>query len=115
MANSFQAFNRLAAEADEPDHSVALQGHKNGEALSLALAAMKGALPGCDLTITDTMTGQDHIAVRFAVDASRNGNERAPAEGILIYRVAEGRIAEHWLQPGVPALVQAPSSAPVQA
>ena len=114
MANSFQTSNRPAAEAGEPHPVAALKSREPGEVLSLALAAMKGALPGCDLTVTDTMTGQDHVAVHFSVDASRNGNGRDPAEGILIYRIDEGRIAEHWLQPGLPNLAQAPSSAPVR-
>ena len=115
MSIDLQPSNQFASEAGEPDYAVAPKRHETGEALSLALAAMEGALPGFDLTVTDTMTGQDHIAVHFAVDTSRNGKQRALAEGILIYRIAEGRIAEHWLQPGVSNLVQAPSSAPAQA
>ncbi len=108
MAISHRVSGRLATEARDQDHTAGLKGQESGRALSMALEAMEGALPGSELVVTDTMTAQDHVAIHFAVDANRAGKERAPAEGILIYRIAEDSIAEHWLQPGAPDL--SPSS-----
>ena len=115
MANNNRSSNRLAAEDKKPDQVVALKSQETGEALSMALEAMEGAFPSSELTVTDTMTDQDHVAIHIAVHASRSGNQRVSAEGILIYRIAEGRIAEHWLQPGMPDPVQELGSAPIWA
>jgi predicted SnoaL-like aldol condensation-catalyzing enzyme len=110
MANGLRAYGRLAAEARDQDHIASLNGQEEeGKALSMALEAMVGAFPGSEVIATDTMTDRDHVAIHFAVDAGRTGHEPASAVGILIYRIAEGRIAEHWLQPGVPELSPAPS------
>ena len=100
---------RPAAEAKMKGYVAGQGGQEPGVTLTMALEAMDGAFPGFELVVTDTMTDRDHVAIHFAVSASRTGNKLDSAEGILIYRIAEGKIAEHWLQPGVPDLSPAPA------
>jgi hypothetical protein len=79
------------------------------ESLLMALKAMDEAFRGSDLIVTDTLSGQDHVAIHVAIDTDRTEDGSVSAEGIFIYRIAEARIAEYWLQPGVPDLSVTPS------
>jgi hypothetical protein len=86
--------------AKDQGYVTGLKGQATKEQLSMALKVMERAFPGSDLVDTDTMSGQDHVAIHFAVDTDRSDDESDSAEG---------RIAEYWLQPSFPELSPTPS------
>jgi len=85
------------------------------EQLLRSLSALQDALPDLTVAIEDTIAEGDKVAVRFAVTSHRAGDDRASAPGILICRVAEGKIVEHWMQPDVPVLLQMMGAVPTPA
>jgi predicted ester cyclase len=76
------------------------------ERLLHCLSALQRACPDLEVIIEDMIAEGDRVAVRFTGAGGQDGGGRALAPGILIYRVAEGKIVEHWMQPDVPALLQ---------
>jgi predicted ester cyclase len=108
---------RLAGDG-EPTRVDHVSGPRNrvaDERLLRSLSALQDALPDLDVAIEDTIAEGDKVAVRFAVASHRTGNDLAPALGILICRVAEGKIVEHWMQPAVPALLHELGAVPTPA
>jgi predicted ester cyclase len=85
------------------------------ERLLRRLSALQDALPDLDVAIEDTIAEGDRVAVRFAVTSHQAGVDLATAPGILICRVAGGKIVEHWMQPDVPALLQMLGTTPTPA
>jgi predicted SnoaL-like aldol condensation-catalyzing enzyme len=108
---------RLADDGEtiKVDHVSTPKDGVADEQLLRSLSALQDALPDLDVAIEDTIAEGDKVAVRFAVTSHRAGDDRASAPGILICRVAEGKIVEHWMQPDVPALLQMMGAVPTPA
>jgi predicted ester cyclase len=88
------------------DHVASLKNYVADEWLLHCLSALQRACPDLEVIIEDMIAEGGRVAVRFTAAGDQDGGERALAPGILIYRVAEGKIVEHWMQPDVPALLQ---------
>lgn len=108
---------RLAGDGEttKVDHVSVPKDQVADERLLRGLSALRDALPDLDVAIKDTIAEGDKVAVRFAVSSHQTGDERASAPGILICRLAGGKIVEHWMQPDVPALLQELGAVPIPA
>jgi predicted ester cyclase len=93
-------------ESTRVDHVAFFKDHVSDERLLQCLSALQNACPDLEITVDDMIAEGNRVAVRFTAAGSRDGGERALAPGILIYRIADGKIVEHWMQPEVPALLQ---------
>jgi predicted ester cyclase len=93
-------------ETAKVDYVSALEAHVVDRRLLRCLSALCDALPNCEVIVDDMIAEDDKVAVRFAISNRRSGNDRVSVPGILIYRVAENKIVEHWMQPEVPVLLQ---------
>jgi hypothetical protein len=106
---------RLAAEGAQMGPASRPRDQVADERLLRRLSALQDALPDLDVAIQDTIAEGDKVAVRFAVASHQAGHDPASAPGILICRVAGGKIVEHWMQPDVPALLQVLGAVPTPA
>jgi predicted ester cyclase len=102
-------------EAGSVDHVSAMKDHVADESLLQCLSALQKACPDLEVVIENSIAEGDQVAIRFAVASHQNGNERTLAPGMLLYRVAGGKIVEHWLQPDVPALLEKLGAVPTPA
>jgi predicted ester cyclase len=115
MAQGCRAHVSGDEESPRVDHVASLQGHVADERLLRCLSALQKTCPDLEITIEDMIAEGNRVAIRFTAAGSQDGGERALAPGILIYRVAEGKIVEHWMQPDAPALLQALGATPTPA
>jgi predicted ester cyclase len=97
------------------DHVSALKDLVTDERLLQNLSVLQARCPDLEVTIEDTIAEGDKVVVRFAIANHQSANNQASAPGILIYRVSDGKIVEHWLQPDLPALLQVLGTAPTPA
>lgn len=93
------------------------------DALKAHVAAFEVAFPGYEIEIHDLLADGDKVALR----GTFRGVHRGEFQGIaptgravevplmLIYRIAGGRIAEHWMNADVLSLLQQLGAAPVPA
>ncbi len=102
-------------ESTRLDHVGALKDHVLDGRLLECLSALQKACPDLEVTIEDMIAERNRVAIRFTAASNQDGDERALAPGILIYRVAGGKIVEHWMQPGAPALLQMLGATPAPA
>lgn len=69
------------------------------------IATMKAAFPGYQLAADDMVAEGDKVAVRVTVTGTHKGElagipptgKTVSASGMLIYRIAGGKIVEHWM------------------
>ncbi len=110
---NLSAVDELVA-ADAVDHS-APPGFPPGAAGVKQLVAMfRGAFPDLETHHQDTLVEGDKVAVRPRISGTHNGpfmgigptGRRVTVEGIAIYRLAGGRIVEHWGQLDILGLLQ---------
>jgi predicted SnoaL-like aldol condensation-catalyzing enzyme len=97
------------------DHAACLKDHVVDERLLHCLSALQEACPDLEVTIEDMIAEGNRVAVRFSAAGDQDGDGRTLAPGILIYRFAEGKIVEHWMQPDMAALLQMLGSTPTPA
>jgi len=77
---------------------------RGAAALLATLAPLRAAFPDMAFALEDMMAENDRVAVRWAMTATHQGTfagteptrRRISQNGLVIYRVADGRIAESW-------------------
>ena len=115
MAQGCRVQVRGDGESTRVDHVAPLQDHVADERLLRCLSALQEACPDLEIIIEDMIAEGNRVAVRFTAASNQDGDERALTPGILIYRVAAGKIVEHWMQPDVPVLLQRLGTTPTAA
>jgi steroid delta-isomerase-like uncharacterized protein len=78
------------------------------------IAGYEAAFPHYALDVEDMIAEADKVVVRFTLSATYGGGfmnipatgQRVAAPGITIYRIAEGKIVEHWMQVDSAVLMQ---------
>ena len=78
------------------------------------IIAAESAFPCYELIAEDMFAEEDKVAVRFTLRATHRGEfmgipatgRQIAVPGIIIYRLADGKIADHWLQVDSVALMQ---------
>ena len=78
------------------------------------IAGYEAAFPRYALTAEDMIAEADKVVVRFTFRATYGGGfmnipatgQQAAMPGIIIYRIADGKIVEHWMQVDSAALMQ---------
>ena len=83
-------------------------------ALREHIATTDAAFPRFRLDMKDIVAEGDKVVVRFGLQVTHRGDfmgmpptgRDASFDAIIIYRIANGKIAEHWLMVDVPALMQ---------
>ena len=84
---------------------------------------MQAAVPNYQLTAEDMIAEGDKVAVRFRVRGVHRGplmgiaptGREVETDAIIIYRLAGGRIVEHWMQVDMPSVFQQLGAAPAGA
>ena len=97
--------------------------HRTREEFKAALASAQSAFSSMQLTIHDTLTDGDKVAVRFTNSGTNTGTFMAnPATGkhaewlgIGIYTVHDGRITEGWFAEDIFGLVRQLGAIPTPA
>lgn len=83
------------------------------ESLFEHIQVFERAFPGYRLTAADVLVDGDRVAVRFTMHGTHLGDlfgmaptgKTVQVPGIIIYRLQDEHIVEHWLQADVPALM----------
>ena len=78
------------------------------------IAGYEAAFPHYTLLPDDIIAEGDKVVVRFTFSATYGGGfmdipaagQQVAMPGIIIYRIADGQIAEHWMQVDSTALMQ---------
>ncbi len=84
------------------------------QALKQHIAYSESAFPRYELIPEDMLAEDDKVVVRFTLRATHRGEfmgipatgKQVAVPGIIIYRLAGGKIAEHWIQTDSVALMQ---------
>jgi predicted ester cyclase len=101
-------------ETVNTDYERGIRDYLADERLAAHIHDMQAAFPGYQLTPEDMIAEGDKVAVRFMFRGTHRGpfagiaptGRAVSMPGIIIYRVANERIVEHWLQIDTPALLQ---------
>ena len=96
--DEFCATDLVTHQSTHPDN-VGLESRKQGDLANLA------AFPDLTITIKDLIARDDKVAVRFVSTGTHKGEfggipptgKKASIPGMGIYRFADGRIVEEWL------------------
>jgi len=115
MARGCRVPSGDGVERTTVDHAACLKDHVADERLLQCLSALQEACPDLEVTIEDMIVEGNRVAVRFIAAGDQDGDGRALAPGILIYRFAKDKIVEHWMQPDMAALLQMLGSTPTPA
>jgi predicted ester cyclase len=75
-------------------------------ALKQHIAYAEAAFPRYEMIVEDILADKDEVTVRFTMRATHTGEymgipatgKQVAVPGIIIYRVAGGKIVEHWMQ-----------------
>lgn len=106
----YECLNRLDMERARDlvtdqyiDHSSNMRGLRGEQALAALFALTRQNLPGFHIAVDDLIAEGDRVAVRWTIHTM---SQAAPAlahlnggitmQGISIYRIDHGRIAERW-------------------
>ena len=112
--------NALNGSSKSPE---LVEEYVSDETLKAHITAFAVAFPGYDIEVHDILADGDRVAVR----GTFRGVHRGEFQGIaptgravsvplmLIYRIADGRIAEHWMSADSLSLLQQLGAAPVPA
>lgn len=93
------------------------------ELLMQHIAFFDAAFPGYWLDAEDVLADGDEIAVRFTFHGTHKGELMGIAptfktvafEGLIIYRLANDKIVEHWMQVDTASMLQQLGAMPVPA
>jgi predicted ester cyclase len=86
----------------------------NEESLRQHIAYFEAVFPGYWLETQDVLADGDEIAVRMMIHGTHQGElmgipptgKTVTFEGIIIYRLADGKIVEHWMQVDTTSMLQ---------
>jgi steroid delta-isomerase-like uncharacterized protein len=117
-ASENKAFVRRYLDAiNGKDKPAALQDQYISDAdaiLKQHIAGYEAAFPRYALAVEDMFAEADKVALRFTMRATYGGGfmdipatgQQVAMPGIIIYRIADGKIVEHWMQVDSAALMQ---------
>jgi steroid delta-isomerase-like uncharacterized protein len=117
-ASENKAFVRRYLDAiNGKDKPAALQDQYISDAdaiLKQHIAGYEAAFPRYALAVEDMFAEADKVALRFTMRATYGGGfmdipatgQQVAVPGIIIYRIAKGKIVEHWMQVDSAALMQ---------
>ena len=72
----------------------------------MSISAFRGAFPDARFTVEDVIEERDRVVVRYSITGTNTGEffgspatgRRVDIDGISIYRLEGGRLAEAWVQ-----------------
>lgn len=78
------------------------------------IAGYEAAFPRYEMVIDDMVAEADKVVVRFIFRATYGGGfmdipargQQVAMPGVIIYRIADGKIVDHWMLADSPALMQ---------
>jgi steroid delta-isomerase-like uncharacterized protein len=84
------------------------------EALKQHIAGAEAAFPHYEMIAEDLLAEEDKVVVRFTMRATHQGDfmgipatgRQVNVPGIIIYRIADKQIVEHWMQFDSMAMLQ---------
>ena len=84
------------------------------QALKQHIAYVEAAFPRYELIEEDMIAEKDEVVVRFTLRATHKGEymsipatgKQIAVPGIIIYRIADGKIVEHWMQVDAMSMMQ---------
>jgi predicted ester cyclase len=84
------------------------------QALKQHIAYAEAAFPRYELIEEDMIAEKDEVVVRFMLRATHKGEymgipatgKQVAVPGIIIYRIADGKIVEHWMQVDAMGMMQ---------
>ncbi|MEZ4725925.1 MAG: ester cyclase [Caldilineaceae bacterium] len=84
------------------------------EALKQHIAGAEAAFPHYEMITEDLIAEGDKVVVRFTMRATHQGDfmgipatgRQVNVPGIIIYRIADGKIVEHWMHFDALAMMQ---------
>ncbi len=96
VSSDFVQRRMFAGQSEDDQHGAA--------ALLATLAPLRAAFPDMTFALEDMIAENDRVAVRWAMTATHQGTfagreptrRRISQNGLVIYRVANERIAESW-------------------
>jgi predicted ester cyclase len=106
-AEENKAFIRRYFEALNRDKSPATLGQWTvDESLKRLITSLEAAFPNYQFAIEDLVAEGDKVAVRVTSELEHRGElmgfpptgKRATISGIFLYRIADGKIVESWIQ-----------------
>ena len=106
-AEENKAFIRRYFEALNRDKSPATLGQWTvDESLKRLITSFEAAFPNYQFAIEDLVAEGDKVAVRVTSELEHQGElmgfpptgKRATISGIFLYRIADGKIVESWIQ-----------------
>lgn len=114
QAEQNKAVIRAYVDAFNDDWAAALEKYVADESLAEHIRIMQNVLPGYRIEAHDVIAEDDRVAVRATVSGFHQGELMGvPPTGravsvplLIIYRLAAGRITEHWLQADQVGLMQ---------
>jgi steroid delta-isomerase-like uncharacterized protein len=105
-ANENKALIRRYAEELSKDKSTAtIDKYVSDESLKRHIAEAEAGFPGYKLTLEDMIAEDDKVVIRTRLVARHEGDfmglpathKQVDVPGVVIYRIENGKIAEHWL------------------
>ena len=84
------------------------------QTLKQHIAYTEAAFPRYEMIAEDMLADKDEVVVRFTMRATHKGEymgipatgKQVVVPGIIIYRIADGKIAEHWIQVDAVSMMQ---------
>jgi predicted ester cyclase len=120
-----KAFIRRYFEAlnVEGKSAAVLDRYITDEELKQHIAQFESVFPGYQLTAEDMIAEGDEVVVRAALHGTHNGTlmgtrptgKQVTVPFIIIYRLASGKIAQHWMQADMVGLLQQIGALPASA
>jgi steroid delta-isomerase-like uncharacterized protein len=105
-ANENKALIRRYAEELSKDKSTAtIDQYVSDESLKRHIEEAEAGFPGYKMTLEDMIAEDDKVVIRTRLIATHGGtfmglpatHKHLDVPGVVIYRIENGKIAEHWL------------------
>jgi len=105
MSEKNKALIRRYVDAFNKDYRSALAEYVSDEGLREHVNMMQGPFPGYRFIAEDVIAEEDKVAVRATMHGTHQGDlmgipptgKQVTVSMIIIYRIADGQIAEHWM------------------
>src|SRR5260221_10253574 len=102
--NLDRADGLVTADYVEPQHMPGAEGRQGIAVAKAFLSMMRGVFPDYHFELEDLIAEGDKVVARLTVSGSHRGEmmglaptgKRIQTSGIEVFRVADGKLAEHW-------------------
>jgi predicted ester cyclase len=114
---------RYAAALSQEKSAKTVDAFMTDESLKQHIAFFEAAFPGYQLSTDDLVAEGDKVTLRSTFSGTHKGElmgiaptgKQVNAGLIIIYRIANGKIVEHWMQADVLGILQQLGAMPVPA